>query len=592
VKPVAPRGPEVAPRAPDDLAVLVRVSDPEQLVRDVVSILPPSAAAAAAALDPAQLLTTVLGDDIGAVLDVAQPIDMVRLGSSHPSFVVSVAVKPDSEPTLGKIFVLRDEGGLRRIQKRSGLFDPSAPNAPGAPGELDACAFTAAAGRATTRLVCASTDAALASAAAYLARNVAAEPLDVDARVTVPGRAVREKRDGTTKAMRDAAGARLGQDLVEKLVQEIERFDTDVRFAGPDVEIGLSLRLSGRGSPLARVLVPRSRPAPPPPAFYRLPADSLVALHATGSLPDDIAPLQNAIADGLEATLAQDGYRPEKTRALRERLASLLLTGGPFVLGAGVVGGRDGVDRALAAFEAARGNPAAAAARAETQARGALRPWVMIAIDEPAEKWTQGLRDIVRRAEDAERTRVPGSKASTPRDPEGDHVDLKLGSVDQALALPPGALHLEMLLTPRTKGKRPPRTAHVFVVAKGSATWFGYSEDAPAIASRLRIAMDDAIDVGTLARSSAATSLRAHAGVGAGLVSLGSVGHLTAATRTAEDLHALATTSSRMAGLRQHATESVTWSASADPASGSVGLSVQGRASRQTATELLHVLGL
>lgn len=588
IGPAAPAKPaptprtESGPKAPEDLALLVRIADAEQLAREVATLLPPSLATAASMLEPRQIVPLLVGKRLGEVVDLAQPIDVASLGSSTTTFVMSMAVKQDAESKLGEGLVLREEGGLLHVGKQDEAY--------GSSPRLQTCAFTAAVGRAPTRLVCASDDVSLKAGAPWLARNVAGEPLEADARLSLPGKVLREKRDSTAKAMSEAASAQLGGELVERFVEELERVDIDLRFQGAVVDVGFELRLSARDSMLGRVLVPRSKPAPPPPAFGRLPVDALVALHTTGALPEDIAPLRKALADNLEGTLVQDGYGAEKVHALRERLEALLLTGGPLVLGAGVQGGRDGADRALAAL--GNGTPKTSA-KLEAQARAALSPWVLIELEEPAERWTQGLRDVVRRAEDADRTRRPGSKASTPRDPDGDHVDLKLGTLDPSLKLPADALHLEVLLVPHTKGKRPARRAHLLVVPKGAATWIGYGEDLAGTAARLRLALDDGTEAGTLTRSAEAASLRARPAVGAGLVALGAMPLLAAKTATPEDLQATARSASRIAGLGLRGGQTVTWTATTDVAPGGAArLSVHTALARQTATDLVRMLGL
>ena len=576
-RPVLPPAPEVLPRAPEDLGLLVRVSDPEQLARDVVAILPSSAAATA--LEPAQLVMMLLGRKLGALVDMSQPIDVTSNADS--AFVVSMAVKQDAEAKLGDGLVLREEGGLLHIGKAD------APQAEA--GRMGACAFASAAGRATTRLVCASDEAALNRSAAYLARNVAAEPLDVDARVTLPGRILRDKRDSTAKAIGEAASARLGAALVERFLEEIERVDANVRFGNAGIEVGLDLRLSARTSMLSQVLVSRSAPAVPPRAFYRLPVDALLALHTTGALGEDIAPLRRALADNIEGTLVQDGYRADKSHELRERIESLLFTGGPLVVGAGVAGGREGAERALAAFDSA--SPPELA-RSEAMARGALLPWVLIGVEEPGSKWTTGLRELVRRGQEADKTRRPGSTSSSPRDPDGDHVDIRIGTLDPSLKLPKDALHVEVLIAPRTKGKRPTRTAHLFVVPKGTGTWLGYSEDMSAIASRLRLAVDDTTEAGTLSRSSEATSLRSRPALGAGLFSLAGIGHFATKTTTADDLRRASRNVSRAASLGAHGNQMLTWVATADPTPGSVRVSLATEVSRPTAADVLRLLGM
>jgi hypothetical protein len=217
---------------------------------------------------------------------------------------------------------------------------------------------------------------------------------------------------------------------------------------------------------------------------------------------------------------------------------------------------------------------------------------VMIGIEEPAEKWTTGLRDIVRRGQEADKTRRPGSKSSSPRDPDGDHVDVRIGTLDPGLKLPKDALHVEVLIAPRTKGQRPTRTAHLFVVPKGSGTWLGYSEDVAAIAARLRLALDDATEAGTLARSAEAASLRDRPALCAGIFSLGGIGHLAATTTTADDLRRTAKNAARAASLAAHGNHTLTWTATADPTPGSVRVSLVTEVTRPTATDVLRMLGM
>jgi hypothetical protein len=399
----------------------------------------------------------------------------------------------------------------------------------------------------------------------------------------------------------EAARARLGAELVERFLGEIQRIDADVRFVGPGVEVGLDLRLSGRESLFARVIVPRSAPVPPPPAFYRLPADAIVAAHTTGALPEDIAPLRKAIAENVEATLVQDGYQADKTRVVRERLETLLFTGGPMVIATGISGGRDGAEAALAAVDAARqgadalrvsGRKSPEEDRAEAQAQSAFRTWVMIEVDEPAARWTQGLRDVVRFVEDADKTRKPGSKASSPRDPDGDHVDVRIAKLDPALKLPNDGLHLEILIAPRKKGARPTRKGHLFVVPKGASTWLGYSEDVAGISARLRLALDDATETGTLSKSAEASSLRGRPAIGAGIVVVGALGYLGTKMTTTTEVRLAASSAAHATKRGARGSETLTWTLAADPTPGSVHVSARTQATRQTVIDLLQALGL
>ena len=574
-RPAPTPGPEAPPRAPDDLELLVRVSDPEQLARVISSFVP---SGLAASVDPAQLVVTLLGRKLGSLVDLARPIDVTS--NTGSSFVVSMAVKQDAEANLGQGLVLREEGGLLRIGK---LAD--------SPSESDrfACAFSGASGPATTRLLCATDEAALTGSAPYLTRNVASEPLDTDLRLTLPGHALREKKGATTKAMGDAASARLAEGLVERFLAEVDRLDVNVRFGAAAIELGLDLRLTTRTSMVAQVLVTRTAPAPPSPMFYRLPGDALFALHTTGALAEDIAPLRRALADNIEETLVQDGYRADKTHEFREKIESLLLTGGPLVVGIGVAGGRDGAEKALAAFDS---STPAEQPRAEAKARTSLVPWFMVAVEEPAEKWTTGMREVVRRGQEAEKTRRPGGKSTTPHDPDGDHFDLRIGALDPSLKLPKSSLHVEVLIASRTKGKRPSRIAHLFIVPRGSGTWIGYSEDVSAISSRLRLAVDDAVETGTLSRSEEAKSLRSRPALGAGLFSLSGLGLLTAKTATGDDLRRASRNALRTANVSAHGSTSLTWTGTADPTPGALRFSLGAELTPQLTTEVLRMLGM
>lgn len=582
--PLAAAKPEALPRPPDDLALLVRITDPQQLKREVVNLLPPSAASMAHELEPKDMLARFIGEPLTALVDLNQGIDVASVGGSDIALVFSLPVKPESEGSIEGV-AERDEDGLALL--------PRAPDRPGNRGarELEACALTSSAGRTSTRLVCAPDEATLRRTAPYLARTVAAEASDADVKLTLPGRVLRDRTDRTASAMSDAASAQLGGHLVEDLLGEVDRIDGGLRFGGARIELAVDFRFTARTAMLTKIFVPKSVAAPPSPAFHRLPGDAFIALFTTGALADDIAPLRRALADTIEGTLVQDGYPAAKVRELREKIEGLFLTGGPLVFGAGIVGGREGAEKALTFLESSHTKPADEA-RAEAQARTAMKPWFMIEVEEGADRWVQGLRDIVRGAEDAEKARKPGSKASTPRDPDGDHVDIHLAAVDAALKLPKDSLHLEVSMVPRTKGSRPSRKGHLFVVPKGGATWIGYSEDVVAITARLRLAIDDTTEAGTIARSTDATALRSKPVLGAGIVSLVGVALMAASTTSNGGLRSAGRVASHTAGIGAKGADIVSWSATSDATPGAVRLSVNGRATRQTVVDVVRMLGL
>ena len=566
------------PRVPEGLQLLVRLNDPEVLTRELQQLLSPGTR-----VGPAEILQGLLGTGLVAIVDPSVEIDVASVGAGA-GLVVSFAVRPEAVPRLGEGRVLHEAGGLTYIGPDD---EPS-----GHQRHLSECAFAPASGRASTRLVCATDAANLAVVAPYLTRTVPTEPLDADARVTIPGRVLREKRRGVGKVIGDAAGAKLGVALVERFVDEVDRLDIDLRLTAATAEPTFDLRLTSRTSMVARVLVPRSKPSPPPRTFYRMPLDALVALHTVGAQADDITPLRAALAETVESGLVLDGYPSDRSHVIRERLEGLFLTGGPLVVAFGVAGGRAGAEKALDALDAAAGKPAEERL-AEARVRAAIVPWMLAEVDEPPERWTQGLRELVQRAEEAERARTKGTPPSTPRDPDGNHVDVRVGTVDPKWGLPKDTLHLEVLIAPRTKGKRPTRKGHLLVAPKGAAsTWMGYSEDLAAVTARLRTALDDATAVGTLAKSTEALALRETSATASGFGSLAGLVLLATSDTSSAELQELASAASRVGHVGVAGTENVTWSVIAEPDPPGPHVTLRIPMTRPAAMKLQHLLRL
>ena len=77
-----------------------------------------------------------------------------------------------------------------------------------------------------------------------------------------------------------------------------------------------------------------------------------------------------------------------------------------------------------------------------------------------------------------------------------------------------------------------------------------------------------------------------------GLVSLGGMEHLTAKRTTSSDLHSAARSAARVARIGLRTGETLTFTATADAAPGSVRASLHLEASRPTAADVLKLLGL
>lgn len=581
--PVVVEKPEPAPPAPKDLELSARITEPTRFFREVVAHLP--AGVGANIPNAEQVLELGLGTKVAETVDLTAPIDVASVSSSSSAIFASFAVKADVEGRIAERVPVEERHGLLFVRKDD-------KNGAGMLSRSGTCAFVPPQYAAALRLVCSSEQGAFEETARWLAYRSGAESIDSDVRVTIPGRAIREGKTGRSAPLVDQA-SKLGSKVIDDFVAEIAALQLDLRLGAATTDLTGTLRLTQRRSMLANAVVTKTIASPPSPAFYRLPLDSLFALYTTGADAVDLAPLRRTIYGLMEQSLVDDGYLPEKVGAVRTHLESILLTGGPLVVGAGIAGGLDRAERALAALDAATGTNGVAAA--EASARAALVPWAMFEVEQDPAVVILSMKGIVKGADEADRTRKPGSATASQakKDPDGDHVDVRAIPLDAALKLPVGTLALEVVVAPRTKGKHPVRRGKLFVVPKGKATWIGYSEDAPAIATRLRTAIDDTTEVGTLARSKDATDLKSKTGVLTAMTSMAGLAMLAADRGTRDDLLGDARVSARLAALPSKGGNLFTVVGTteiAKPESGPAALVLTARAPRGALTDVASIL--
>lgn len=583
--PVVVEKPEPPPPAPKDLELSARITEPTRFFREVVAHLP--AGIGANIPNAEQVLELGLGSKLADTVDLTAPVDVASVSAGSSAIFVSFGVKADVEGRIADRVPVEERRGLLFVKK-----DDNGGGGGGMMTRSGTCAFVPPQHAAALRLVCASEHGSFEETARWLAHRSGVESVDSDVRVTIPGRAIREGKNGRSQPLVDQA-SKLGTKVVEDFVAEIAAIQLDVRLGATTTDLTGTLRLTQRRSMLANALVTKTTASPPSPAFFRLPVDSLFALHTTGADAVDLSPLRRTIYGLLEQSLVEDGYLPEKVGAIRTHLESVLLTGGPLVVGAGIAGGLDRAERALAALDAASGTNGVAAA--EASARAALVPWVMFEVEQNPAVVVLSMKGIVKGADEADKTRKPGSATASQakKDPDGDHVDVRATALDPALKLPVGTLALEVVVAPRTKGKHPVRRGKLFVVPKGNATWIGYSEDAQAIATRLRTAIDDTTEAGTLARSKDATDLKSKSGVLTAMTSMSGLAMLAADRGTRDDLLADARVSARLTALPSKGSNVFTVVGTteiASPASGPASLVLTARAPRGVLTDVATIL--
>lgn len=419
-----------SPRVPIGTTGIFRIRDFAAVAHEVGALmgLPPS-------FDVTVLLHSFVDPDVLAAVDMTAPMDGLNTDAPHRAAAAAFSMKADGENALRERFDLRPDGGLAYLVKKE----------PDRTGRgMRSCALHGG------RIVCALDEETLAKCAPYLVTTLPAEPLDHAIRVIVPGTAVRDRKRDPQRAPED----RLATELVAGLERELDRVEVDLDL-GATVEATLTLRLLSREAPLTRALAASGRVGPPPPALAQLPNDALLSLWSNGAAAEDLEPLKKAIASELQTTLETDGYVPAAAKASIDELAKLFLTGGPFVLAAGTTKSK----------------------------------WVVAAVDEPASRWTTGLRALVKKSDEAERTRNKVQSLARTR-PDGDDIAARIAAVPASAKLPPDTLHVEIKLTPKKRGSGPVRIAHLWVVPQGDRTWIGYGEDDAAVRDRLRAARE------------------------------------------------------------------------------------------------------
>ena len=465
------------PEAPAELAMVIRVANPRRSWGDATRLLATTPfglmVMAAAQMGPDMLAEKAIGPALTDVIDLEQPVDVAFLDASGGAYAISIAVKEREEARLQERLVLKGDRGLLRVE---GVRDAD-PEARALPMP---CALDPGERRGSTRLVCAP-QAEWLAVAPYLTEVVAREPLDVDARAEIRGpllaKAIQEME--SEKGQEEDRGARMGRELVQGFAREIEGMTVDLSWAGPGVELGLGLRLSGRRTPLSLSMAPVTKPdAAPPEAFFRLPGDAGFTFYTQGASRDELAPLRALLFEVILADEVDEGFDRAKVQAVLDRVGALILTGGPLVFAAGSERAR--VEKALAGYEDKKGDP-----KARESARRALGGWVLVGIEDAPGPWIDGLKEVIRMgAEIKAAPRKPGAAATKKEDERTEKVDWVVSRAPASL--PAGTLHVELRSRPLMKGAPPPHTSHLYAAPAGGRLWIGAGEDDAVVIARLR----------------------------------------------------------------------------------------------------------
>jgi hypothetical protein len=392
-----------------------------------------------------------------------------------------------------------------------------------------------------------------------------------DLRVEVFVRQLGPQKSGATDtAATDPTSALLTQ-LTEKLTGDVGSLVLEASSDASTVDVRLTTGFRDTASPLTRALIgagPSS--APTPAAFDRLPGGAMFAWYGRGAAPADLAPLRKTVFDGLTAMMEYDGYTASVSQTLLAPLQRLVLTGGPWVVATGL-----DIDAARVALDAyVRAGKTTEAARAT--ARRAMQGWAVAEVDEPAQGWIDGLREVVK-----DDPLKPTDKPHRTGDPQKESTQVTLSPVPPALKLPAGTLHLEAHVTQspawtaaqrkaKAKISEPviPHTLHFFVVPDGARTWFAAAED-PALAAReVRISLSGAGDADTLKARRDLDAFRAMPASSGGFLSVANVATWLLGNASDEALHRARESLAGLAGLTDGGTTPIPVTLVATPGAG------------------------
>ncbi|WP_438002733.1 hypothetical protein WME89_27665 [Sorangium sp. So ce321] len=581
------------PAAPKELSSVLRIADVRRTWGNVAQLLAGTPFGmmllGPGQMAPEMLLEEALGPALAEVVDLGKPIDAAVLGTERPRLVASLSIPEREMPRLQERFVLKElkeQKGLRGMLRVEGVRETE-PEDRALPR---VCALDPGERSGSARLICADDVQDLEAAAPYLVQVVGREPLEADARVEVPGRIIVEGVESTPDEDDDSHAGNVGVELVDAFAREIEGVSVDLTWVRPDIEVGFGMRFASRRSPLALAVTPAApRDAATPPAFFRLPRDTAIAFYSQGASRAELTPLREAFFRGIRDDMVDEGYDAPGLDRFMDRLGALAFTGGPFVIGSG--GDRAAADKALAAYQGGKGAPRT---RTRKAARGALQSWFLVAVEEPAQAWISGVKELIQLGEELDKktASAPAAGSAAPAAgatggaPKGQAA--KAGEEEKEItdpvivrapaALPAGTLHVELRSRPLTKDAPPAHTSHLYVVPAGQRTWIGFGEDAAAVVERLRVAADPGRDERTLGAAPGVEALRQPGTLAGGLFSLAGWTMLAASGDTPEALDDAANALAGLARLPSRGEISMPFAMTSEvPGSGAARLSARVR---------------
>jgi hypothetical protein len=391
----APPPPDLGPIAePQGVVVFARASKPSaalQVVGGWAGLPMPNAD---------DLGRLVAGESLRNLFDLDQPIDfaLVLRGRSL-SGAISAAVRSldEAKAALSKYKLTPCDDGALLIE---GLGKPVGASADQSDGEARVCELAPAFGSAATRIVCAESDEALRTIGPWLLRGAPRLTFPADVHVDVRLGPVRALVDPMRRALPILAGAALHvhrseiQEINETFhaaIDDLADFTSDCDTIALDAMLGdaqgvatVTAQFRSATSLIARLAVSHpERAGAPPPAFWKLPADTDAAFFHRGVDAHDFEATHDRIGRLVAALLGHEGLdEPD-----RNALSGVLMHGLDFMTARSWYGkgiDADAAAKAVGAIRDVKDGDDAAREEAERLAAEKMAGWSVIGLDVPS----------------------------------------------------------------------------------------------------------------------------------------------------------------------------------------------------------------
>jgi hypothetical protein len=459
---------ETAPRAStkaDSLMAVITVSRPRELQRWLKTLLDPkSEVAILTQIELEALAPQFLSEPIDQLIDFEQPVHVGLVAPDGDQMVVSLAAKPSFEYARRKL-----AEGLRLTRVVPGVYEIE-PQA-----QKVACELRRAPAE-KARFVCGQDRQQVAEHAAHL-MNVAAAGRNSGLVRFESSRFLQSKVLSKVPDSDDDPVSRYFDQLRTGLVQDMVSNVLELHLTKDGIEIGVENRFDKSHSLLSTLVVSSvAQPSSAAAGYWRLPKDSLTAMHFAGGDPQKTRAAAAPFFDGwvkLDHPEFDDASRAE----LGKQMGRIFFTGGPLDFAFGMDLAKS--EQALTAYEAKR------ASFDKTQL--ALAGWMLIGVEQSS----SDLHDAIRKSDEAE---AQGGKsaqaagraaAAAPESERFDSTTLEK-KLPAGARLPKGSVYWVTTHTPnpnyRPKDDTSPppgslHQTHTYLVPDGSRSWIAHSKD-------------------------------------------------------------------------------------------------------------------